>query len=337
MGYGTKIDRFVGTMSRALHLRSAKHNTTGDLGPYLDLSAEQMFPDPPPIDNIQVKRTLVDRAMKTSTLKWKSSHEVLCPHYRKRHLGVYKRNLTAWARWVRPDGPPRRRCIIYVHGWLEPGSWVEETTLFQKWTRELGVDMVHVSLPFHGRRNPRGALFSGEFFWTADMVRSLEGVRQAICDVRAMMAWLKTQGYDEVGVSGISLGGALTMVLACLEPLPDFAIPIVGHLELQDAVEKAPIMWRMKYDLEKWGVDKQQRSEIFGRLGISSYLPKLDTSRQLWVEAREDVYINADLVEKQRKAWGEPEIHWIEGGHMTFPLHVDAFTKRIGEFLEGLG
>ena len=50
---------------------------------------------------------------------------------------------------------------------------------------ELEVDLLHVALPFHGRRNPRGALFSGEYFWTADLVRSVEAVRQAACDARA--------------------------------------------------------------------------------------------------------------------------------------------------------
>lgn len=330
---GKYVDHIAGAGSRLLHIRSAKHNTVPDLEPYLDLSAAELFPAPRPIENIKETRTPIDRLLKSSTLSWRSTHDVVCDTYRARHEGRYKRNLTAWARWVRPDNAPRKTCIVYVHGWLEPGSWVEELSLFRKWSRELGVDMVHVALPFHGRRNPLGSLFSGEFFWTADLVRSIEGVRQAVCDARAMIAWLRGQGYDQVGVSGISLGGSITMLLACVAPSADFAIPIVSHLELSDAVETASILFRMKSDLEKWGIDQGQRRALFDRMGLAAYRPVLPPDRQLWIQAEEDMYIDADLVRKQWEDWGHPQIMWIPGGHMTFPLHVSAFTDRIADFL----
>ena len=336
MSMGRNIDRFVGRMSRLLHLRAARHNTVADLERYLDQTPEALFPEPGPITDMRIEQGLVDRAMRARTLRWTSSHRILCPNYRRRHHREYRRNLTAWARWVRPDGEPRRSCMIYVHGWLEPGSWVEETTLFIRWTRQLGVDMLHISLPFHGRRTPRRALFSGEFFWTADLVRSIEAVRQAICDTRALMAWLRGQGYEQIGVSGISLGGALTMILACLEPVPDYIVPIVAHLALNEAVEEAGILWRMKHDLERWGVGRAQRQELFSRLGLGEYRPKLAPDRQLWIEARDDDFIDARLVQRQWEAWSQPNVFWIDGGHMTFPLHVNAFTQRMQRLLDEL-
>ncbi|MBK7580593.1 MAG: alpha/beta hydrolase family protein [Myxococcales bacterium] len=336
MGYGKSADRVAGALSRLLHVRGAKQNTIGYLHQYLDLPADRLFPEPRAISDLGIRRTLVDRALRTSTLSWTSTHEVLCPRYRQRHEHEYAANLKAHARWIRPEGSQRKTCLIYVHGWLEPGSWAEETTLFRKWQKELDTDIVHVALPFHGSRKPREALFSGEFFWTADLVRSMEGVRQALCDTRSMMAWLRARGYSRVGVTGISLGGALTMLLACVEPLPDFIVPIISHLELESAVEDAPILWRMKQDLEHWGVDREQRKDLFRRLGLSSYKPRLLPERQLWIQAMEDVYIDAGLAEAQWREWGKPQILWIEGGHMTFPLHIDEITKRIDGFLHGL-
>jgi dienelactone hydrolase len=258
----------------------------------------------------------------------------LCPRYRSKHENEYRCNQKVWARWVKPGGRQRPECLVYVHGWLEPGSWVEELFVFPKWTRELDVDVLHVSLPFHGRRNTPGALFSGEHFWTADLVRSFEGIRQAIYDVRAAIGWLRGRGYERVGAAGFSLGGSLAMLLACLPPTPDYVIPIVGHLMLGEAVEHATILWRMKRDLELWGVDATQRREIFDRIGIERYVPVLSPNRQLWIDAEEDAHIDPTLVRRQWEAWGKPHLHWISGGHMTFPLHMQEITDAMRRFLE---
>ncbi|MGZ6093761.1 MAG: alpha/beta hydrolase family protein, partial [Polyangiales bacterium] len=195
--------------------------------------------------------------------------------------------------------------------------------------RDLGVDVAHVQLPFHGRRRPSGQLFHGEWFWTADLVRSLEAVRQAVIDVRTIMAWFRELGYEEVGVTGLSLGGCIAMLLACVEPLPDYAIPMIAHLELPDAIEEAPILWRMKDDLERFGIDRARRREIFTRVPLSTSVPKLPNEKQLWVAAREDGYLKAELVEQQWKRWNEPPILWIPGGHMTFPLALGEIVARM--------
>jgi pimeloyl-ACP methyl ester carboxylesterase len=334
MGFGHDADLVAGQLSRILHgLRGPKHNTVPDLTPYLDRSIAELCPEPPPLENLKVHGSVAARVLRTTTLSWQSTHVPLSSRYRERHEGEYRANKTAWARWLRPDGVSRRNCLIYIHGWLEPGSWLEEAFVFPTWVRMLDVDVVHVALPFHGRRNPRGALFSGEYFWTADLVRSLEGARQAVHDARAMMGWLRRQGYAAVGVTGVSLGGSLAMLMGCLTPLPDYLIPIVAHLRLADAVENASILWRMKRDLENWGVYEPDRRRIFERIGLDRARPLLSPERQLWIEAVEDAHIDPVLVRSQWEEWGRPEVHWLPGGHMTFPLHLPEITTAMRRFL----
>jgi acetyl esterase/lipase len=335
MGFGHNADLVAGRLSRILHgLRGPKENTVGDVGPYLDRPVDELCPEPPPLEHVRVHEGVASRLLRTTTLSWKSSHQILSPAYRRRHEGEYRVNQTVWARWLRPDGARRKGCLVYVHGWLEPGSWIEEAFVFPSWTAELGVDILHVALPFHGPRNPRGALFSGEYYWTADLVRSFEGVLQTIHDVRSAMGWLRRQGYERVGAAGISLGGSLAMLLACLPPTPDYVIPILSHLRLSEAVENASIMWRVKKDLERWGVDATERRRLFSRFSLEHALPVLPPERQLWVEAREDAHIDPALVTAQWEQWGRPNIHWIPGGHMTFPLHLAEITRAMRAFLE---
>jgi hypothetical protein len=335
---GRSVDRVIGTFSRFLHVRSARDNTVADLGPYLDAPLDVFFPAPAVPRDVHRRRLrrLRGQGRRVESLAWHSQHVPLCPHYRARHAGEYARNQMVAARWFYPPTGPRRRALVYVHGWLEPGPWIEEAVLLPRLYDSLGVDVLHVQLPFHGSRNPQSALFHGEFFWTADLVRSLEAVRQSCIDARTLVAWLRSQGYDEVGVTGISLGGSIAMVLACLPPAPDYVVPIVCHLQLAEAVEEASIFWRMKSDLERFGVDAAQRRTIFDRVGLGRLEPVIPPERQLWIMARNDAYIAAPLVERQWRAWGEPQIEWIPGGHMTFPLSLARIVERTREFHEGL-
>lgn len=338
MRIGHEVDVIAGHLSRVLHgFRGPRSGHLRDLHRYMNLPPEQLFPTPPAIESMAIHRSLADRAVGASSLSWPSSHEVLCPRYRRRHFSEYSTNLTAHARWLRPErGALRRTCLLYVHGWLEPGSWVEEALVFPRWMRELDADVVHVSLPFHGKRNPRQALFSGEYFWTADLVRSFEAVRQSVCDARAMLGWLRSQGYERVGAVGASFGGAFVMTMACLEAYPDFIVPLLCHTQVGEAVENAAILWRVKRDLERWGVDAKRRRKIFDGFGIEKYAPKLAPNRQLWINARDDAHIDPAVVERQRAAWGNPPIHWIPGGHMTFPLQLPEITDAMRHFLETL-
>jgi hypothetical protein len=335
MGIGRRADIVAGKLSHVLHgLRGPRESTISELGPYLDRSLDDLFPEPPPLVGMRKEEGLAAQLLRTTTLSWSSGYVPRSAHYRLRHERDYRKNHTAWARWVRPDGIKRRGCLVYVHGWLEPGSWVEEAFMFPRWGRELGVDLLHISLPFHGKRNPRGALFSGEWFWTADIVRSVESIAQTIWDTRSLVSFLRREGYESVGVTGISLGGSIVMLLGCLDNPPDYIIPIVAHLELAEAVESAEILWRMKKDLERFGVREAERRDLFDRLGFAKARPKLGGDRQLWIEAREDAHIDPALVKKQWNDWGRPGIHWIPGGHMTFPLHLPEITDAMAAFIE---
>ncbi len=330
MGYGERIDSVVGTLSRLLHLRGTHTDTSHELTPYFGLPLDELLPEPPKVPEVRrVSPRFSVGSVSTETVSWRSLHEPLSPAYQRRHTSIYDSNLSAYARWVHQKKRRRRSILLYVHGWLEPGSWVEEATLLPLWYRELGVDVAHVQLPFHGRRSPGGQLFHGEWFWTADLVRSLESVRQAVMDVRSFMAWCRQLGYEEVGITGLSLGGCITMLTGCVAPLPDYIVPMIAHLELTDAIEEAPILWRMKDDLERFGIDRARRRDIFTRVPLTSAMPLIPNERQLWVAAREDGYLKADLVAQQWKRWREPPILWIPGGHMTFPIAIGDIVQSM--------
>ena len=337
---GRNVDRVVGRLSRFLHLRKARHNTLADLLPYLGAPLADLLPPPIPPSGMARWRDPSPRPARSGAavlerLEWKSEHVPIVASYGVRHRGEYARNQTASARWIHSPAPDRRRALIYVHGWLEPFRL--RALFLPRLQKAIGIDVLDVELPFHGQRCPKAALFHGELFWTGDLVRSFEALRQSCIDVRTLVAWLRAQGYTEVGVIGASLGGAIAMLLACASPTPDCIIPIIGHLQLGEVVENAPIFWRMKADLERFGLDAGRRREVFDQFGSSEPRPLVPRERQLWIMARDDQYMSREAVSRQWHEWGEPPIAWIDGGHMTLALHFPLVIALVRGFYGGLG
>jgi hypothetical protein len=88
----------------------------------------------------------------------------------------------------------------------------------------------------------------------------------------------------------------------------------------------------MRTDLERFGIDRARCRQIFEEFGLERLRPLLSPARQLWIMARDDVYIAAPVVERQWREWGQPPIEWIPGGHMTFALSFGRIVERMREF-----
>jgi hypothetical protein len=114
---------------------------------------------------------------------------------------------------------------------------------------QLNVEIIQMQPPYHSRA-PRASLFSGEFYSMADLVRSFEALRQILLDARTLLGWLLAKDARPVGVAGLSLGGALTLSLVCLEERFAFVVPLVAHMDLAALVSDAPVLTKMRHDLK---------------------------------------------------------------------------------------
>jgi pimeloyl-ACP methyl ester carboxylesterase len=110
--------------------------------------------------------------------------------------------------------------------------WIDAQVLMAAQWFQLGFDVVLPILPFHGRRTPRWARYSGEAFGSWDVSRLNESVRQAVHDVDLIRRWLVADGVETIGMVGLSLGGYLTALMAGLCPKLAFAIPVAAPSSL---------------------------------------------------------------------------------------------------------
>ena len=116
------------------------------------------------------------------------------------------------------------------------------------------VALVH---PYHGKRTPARARFSGEFFISSDAVRTVEACRQAAIDARTALTWLFNGGQQAVGVTGISLGAFITYLVVAVDDRPAFAIPMLGHGDLLDGPGDSSLARNVKKGYRAQGLSSE--------------------------------------------------------------------------------
>ncbi len=72
-----------------------------------------------------------------------------------------------------------------------------------------GISALRLSLPYHDGRMPEG-LTRAEHLVSANIGRTIQGVRQAVLDIRRAADWLDAQGVKHVGVMGSSVGSCVS-------------------------------------------------------------------------------------------------------------------------------
>jgi pimeloyl-ACP methyl ester carboxylesterase len=222
--------RTEGAMSHDQRMeRLARVRETYD-APELLASPDAFFPPPAPVaPHVRTVRRL-PWGGECLALSWESACEPFAPLVRDAYL-AHTHNRTAHARLYTSARAPRP-AIILVHGYLA-GQWaVEERAWPIRWMNHRGLDVALFVLPFHGvRGRPDGGVppFPG-----SDPRFTNEGFRQAVADLRALMAVLRERGAPAVGVMGMSLGGYTTALLATLERELAFAVPLIPLASVAD-------------------------------------------------------------------------------------------------------
>jgi dienelactone hydrolase len=201
----------------------------------------------------------------------------------------------------------------------------------------LNVEIIQMQPPYHGRRAPRASRFSGEFYWTADLVRSFEALRQTVLDARTLLHWLLAQESRPVGVTGLSLGGALTLSLTCLEARFAFSIPLIAHMDLAALVADAPVLAKMRRDLKSFGWGRKEFAEFVESVGWYALSPKLPADKVLVIAASDDRFFHPRIVERMWRRWGRPAIRWYPTSHMGFLTQLPEVLPVMREFIDRQG
>lgn len=275
---------------------------------------------------------------------WCAEHQIVSfpspysplPSGYERRYAAYGENHRAIGHLYRPAGPSRG-AILYLHGWMAASMGLEERFLFPAVVGRAGLTVLSLTLPFHGARRPASSAFSGEYFASADLPRTLESFRQAVAEARALLAWLRRETHGPVGLGGLSLGALVGALFLGGGAQPDFAVLALTPADVVGTVEKAPLLRWLQQDLQAAAVEREELARWARLVRPMALTPAISPRRILLIHGRHDAIALPEGVAALWEAWDHPSITWYNGGHFSIILHPRRVLRWSREFLEQQG
>ncbi len=292
-------------------------------------SGEKFFV-PPPFPHVrELKRRIVDNGPNRAVgsivdFSFASTYEPSWAEVRDRYLS-HVPNRTVHARHFRQARP--RATLICLHGYAGGNFFLEEHAFDARLFHALGLDVLFVTLPFHGLRAQSERTMTPS--WpSADPAHTNEGFGQAISDLRALLAWLKReQGDLPVVVMGMSLGGYTAALLATLEPLA-LVVPIIPVASF------AELMWaHSKGDPDRARAEREGITLEMFQAAMAVHLPLgrkplLSSDRAMVLSAAGDQIAPPEHATRLARHFGCQEIRFA-GGHVLQLGRKKAFAALV--------
>ena len=268
------------------------------------------------------------------TLRFESPYQpvnsALNDHYLK-----HKRNRVAWAQHWRHNGSPRPT-ICVIHGFMADPYWFNSELLELRWFYNKGYDVLLYTLPFHGKRQANFSPFSGHGYFSGGLCQLNEAIANSVHDLRIFFDYLQLQGVDQFGVTGISLGGYTSAILAAVEDRLAFSIPNVPVVSIVDILlEWPPASWLTKGLMSLNDVSvREARHQVAVHCPLT-YDPVLPKERLMIVGGAGDRLAPPKHARLLWDHWDRCRIHWFPGNHV---IHLDKgkYLKEILSFMRGI-
>ncbi len=261
-------------------------------------------------------------------LKFESTYEPLSPRFAKRYDDQQQNRFVRARYWRHNRGP--RPTIIAVHGFMADPYWLNQRFFSLPWLYEQGMDVALLTLPHHGRRREPGSLFSGHGFFAEGIGGVNEHMGQAISDLRALMAYLRSQGAEKIGVTGVSLGGWTTALLASVEEDLEFAIPNVAVVSPVDLfLEWQPAAAIVSASLMALPYSVKDLRELLALTTPLTYQPKVPRERLMVIGGVGDRMAPPKHSRLLWDHWGRCRIHWFPGTHLVHLDRADYFDQML--------
>lgn len=222
--------------------------------------------------------------------------------------------------------------VIIVHGWRSDSLDRVKKTFLKPFT-ELGYNLFFVYLPYHFER-AAGTAYSGEYMISANVERSIESIKQAVQEIRALIHWIKKQDGGKVSLIGISFGGFIANLTSVVEDQIDQLISIMYPNNLSYEIWHTRIGKYIKQDFEQHGFTYEQLQKAWSILEPERSKPKVQKENILFITSLYDQYIDRKDSDQLWEAWDRPKRLLYPCGYAGFVTHKKRMAIDVTAFIE---
>jgi dienelactone hydrolase len=199
-----------------------------------------------------------------------------------------------------------------------------------------GVAALYVPMAYYNARRPKDR--AHERYLDADPKRVADPARQTVMDIRrakAILAQRPEIDPDHIGITGVSLGGIITALAAGVDGTFDRVCPILAGGDVASLTFHTRETRVAKERLLARGIDLLKLEDLLAPVEPTHFAARLDPTRCLMINARNDEVIPKESTELLWKSIGKPTILWVPSGHYSAGLFLPTIRRTAVDFLKG--
>ena len=218
----------------------------------------------------------------------------------------------------------------------ESGSFDQAMVIFHHWNasarnRQIanffslrGITVVEIAMPYHFERRRHGSVHA-DYMLSSNLGRTIQSVKQAVLDGRKLIRWLKSEGYRDTSVLGMSLGSWVAAIVAANDLAVSKASLFLTAGSLADMVWTGRATRLIRDSLEP-EIELTDLRTAWGPLNLENYAhslarPDLDVHVVL---AKRDKVVLPELSERfmqrLKDAGARPNILELNCGHYSLAM-----------------
>ncbi|UTV41788.1 dienelactone hydrolase-related enzyme (plasmid) [Ensifer adhaerens] len=229
-----------------------------------------------------------------------------------------EKNNVVWAKIT--ESASFGQALVIFHHW---NASARNRQIAQFFSRR-GVTVVEIAMPYHFERQRPGSSHA-DYMLSANLGRTIQSVRQAVWDGRKLLRWLRSEGYREISVLGMSLGSWVAGLIAAHDPAVSKASLFLTAGSLADMVWTGRATRAIRDSLEP-AIGLTDLRRAWAPLNMENYAhrlarPDLDLHVVL---AKRDKVVLPELSERfmhgLKVAGARPNILHLNCGHYSLGL-----------------
>ena len=293
------------------------------------LDAELAFPGAKKVASIEGFCDLADRAVEDPTFFDEPSGNDLGferqSEWVKFPSGIStdtEENNTVWAK-ITESGSLDQALVVFHH-WNASARQRQIASFFSR----RGVTVVEIAMPYHFERS-RPSSSHADYILSPNLGRTIQSVRQAVWDGRRLIRWLKSEGYGEISVLGMSLGSWVAGLVAAHDPAVSKASLFLTAGSLADMVWTGRATRLIRESLEP-EIELPDLRRAWAPINLENYAHRLarpDLDLQVVLAKRDKVVLpelSERFVARLKDAGARPDILELNCGHysLALPPHI---------------